>query len=104
LAGHFGVMPGCMYKGEAFMSEGFSYTYVLLCGDGKWYIGSTHDLKRRVIQHEAGECDNTRKRLPVELVYYEACRSLDAARSREKQLKTGFGRGYLNKRLGFELS
>ena len=81
----------------------FAYTYVLKCSDDGWYIGSTSNLQRRVAQHQAGECPNTRKRLPVELVYYEACRSLDAARNREKQLKTGFGRGYLKKRLGFEL-
>ena len=80
----------------------FCYTYVLLCGDGSWYIGSTDDLDRRVPEHEAGLCSNTKKRLPVTLVYYEACRSLEAARSREQQLKTGFGRGYLNKRLAFE--
>ena len=82
----------------------FHYTYVLLCADGHWYIGSTDNLKRRLAQHEAGECTDTRKRLPVELVYFEGCRSLDAARERERQLKTGFGRGYLNKRLGFEKS
>lgn len=82
----------------------FSYTYVLLCADGNWYIGSTDDIDRRLRQHEAGQCETTRKRLPVELVYFEACRSLDAARAREKQLKTGFGRGYLNKRLSFELT
>lgn len=81
----------------------FAYTYVLKCSDEAWYIGSTPDLQRRVAQHQAGECQNTRKRLPAGLVYYEACRSLEAARTREKQLKTGFGRGYLNKRLAFEL-
>ena len=80
----------------------FAYTYVLLCSDGHWYIGSTSDLKRRLRQHEAGGCDDTRKRLPAELVYYEACRSLDAARKRERQLKTGYGHGYLNRRLEFE--
>ena len=80
----------------------FAYTYVLLCADGNWYIGSTSDLKRRLRQHEAGECGDTQKRLPVELVYYEACRSLDAARKRERQLKTGYGHGYLNRRLKFE--
>ncbi len=81
----------------------FAYTYVLKCSDSNWYIGSTSDLKRRLMEHRAGECWKTRKRLPVELVYYEACRSLDAARERERQLKTGFGRGYLKKRLSFEL-
>ena len=79
----------------------FAYTYALRCVDGDLYIGSTDDLKRRMREHGEGKCDNTRKRLPVELVYFEGCRSLAAAREREKQLKTGFGRGYLRKRLAF---
>ena len=82
----------------------FAYTYVLLCGDQNWYIGSTNDLERRLAQHRNGECQDTVKRLPVELVYYEACRSLEAARVREQQLKTGFEHGYLKKRLAFENS
>jgi len=82
----------------------FAYTYVLLCNDENWYIGSTDDLKRRVAHHHAGECADTCRRIPVEVVYFEACRSLEAARQRERQLKTGFGRGYLNRRLGFEKS
>ena len=80
----------------------FAYTYVLKCADGDMYIGSTDNLKRRIQEHADGECDNTRKRLPAHLIYYEACRSLEAAREREKQLKTGYGRGYLRKRLAFE--
>jgi putative endonuclease len=80
----------------------FAYTYVLKCADGDMYIGSTDDLERRVREHTNGGCSNTCKRLPVRLIYYEACRSLDAARAREKQLKTGYGRGFLRKRLAFE--
>ena len=94
MAGHPAVHYPCYVD--------FAYTYVLLCADGGWYIGSTDNLRRRVDEHNQGMCDNTRKRLPVELVYYEACRSLEAARAREHQLKTGYGRGYLNKRLHFE--
>jgi putative endonuclease len=77
----------------------FSYTYVLSCADGKLYVGSTVDLKRRISQHEAGEVPATSYRLPVRLDYYEACRSEAGARLREKQLKTGFGRRYLVTRL-----
>jgi hypothetical protein len=33
------------------------------------------------------------------LEYYEACRFERSARLREKQLKTGFGRAYLKRRL-----
>ncbi len=77
----------------------FFYTYVLRCTDGDLYIGSTNDLKRRLSQHEAAEVPATAPRLPVLLVYYEACRSETGARVREKQLKTGFGRRYLKQRL-----
>lgn len=80
----------------------FCYTYVLKCANGDWYIGSTDNLKRRFQEHQQGKCQTTRCALPVELVYYEACRSLQAAREREAQLKTGFGRGYLRRRLSFE--
>ena len=35
----------------------------------------------------------------LKLVYYEACIGKADALKREKQLKTGFGRGYLRNRL-----
>ncbi|PYJ85107.1 MAG: excinuclease ABC subunit C [Verrucomicrobia bacterium] len=75
------------------------YTYVLRCSDGNLYIGSTGNLRRRLVQHEAGRVPATAPRLPVTLEYYEACRSEGSARLREKQLKTGFGRAYLKRRL-----
>ncbi|MDQ2918882.1 MAG: GIY-YIG nuclease family protein [Verrucomicrobiota bacterium] len=75
------------------------YTYVLRCGDGDLYIGSSNDLRKRIAQHNAGNVPATAHRLPVELEYYEACRSEASARRREKQLKTGFGRAYLKRRL-----
>ncbi len=75
------------------------YTYVLRCGDGELYVGSAVDLRRRLAQHRAGRVRATAHRLPVRLEYYQACRSELAARAREKQLKTGFGRAYLKRRL-----
>jgi len=73
--------------------------YVLLCADGDWYIGSTDDLKHRLVEHNQGKRETTKHRLPVELIYFEACQSLKVARAREQQLKTGFGRAYLKRRL-----
>jgi predicted GIY-YIG superfamily endonuclease len=75
------------------------YTYVLRCGDENLYIGSTGDLRRRIAEHQAGRVTATASRLPVTLEYYEACPSENGARRREKQLKTGFGRAYLKRRL-----
>ena len=75
------------------------YTYVLRCGDGQWYIGSARNLRTRIALHVAGRVRATAHRLPVTLEYYEACRSEANARLREKQLKTGYGRAYLQRRL-----
>ena len=75
------------------------YTYVLRCGDGQLYVGSACDLRKRIAQHRAGKVPATARRLPVRLEYYEACRSELKGRLREKQLKTGFGRAYLRRRL-----
>ncbi len=78
------------------------YTYVLKCADGEWYVGLTDDLDVRLHHHSQGAVPATKYRLPVELIYFEGCRSREAAASREQQLKTGFGRGYLNRRLAHE--
>jgi putative endonuclease len=46
-----------------------------------------------------GAVEATKDRRPLKLVYYEGCLNKTSAILREKQLKTGFGRAYLKKRL-----
>ena len=79
------------------------YTYVLRCikqlKSNKFYIGSTKDLKKRIADHRNKSNKTTKEFDQIELIYYEACRSKMDAISREHQLKTGFGRGYLKNRL-----
>jgi putative endonuclease len=82
------------------MGSRFFYTYVLLCSDSKLYIGHTEDLRIRLNEHKRGAVQATAYRLPIELIYYEACLDLSSAVARERQLKTGFGRAYLKRRLG----
>lgn len=79
------------------------YTYVLLCKNkdekSEMYVGFTNDLRQRVSQHKAKGVKTTKKFDAVAIVYYEACLSKKDALKRELQLKTGFGRGYLKRRL-----
>jgi len=80
------------------------YTYVLLCINQKndkklFYVGSTSDLKERFSRHQTKSVGATKSFDKIELVYYEACSNKTDAIHREKQLKTGFGRGYLKRRL-----
>jgi predicted GIY-YIG superfamily endonuclease len=64
------------------------YTYILQCSDGSYYVGSTNNLELRLAQHQAGEgANHTKKRLPVELVYYEVHSRIDEAFYREKQIQ-----------------
>lgn len=80
------------------------YTYVLYCvntkkGRKKNYIGSTGDVEKRVIAHLSKSTETTKSFDFIKLVYYEACLNKKDAIIREKQLKTGFGRGYLKRRI-----
>ncbi len=64
------------------------YMYILKCNDDSYYTGSTKDLNRRLEQHQNGEgANHTKKRLPVELVYFEEFDRIDEAFYREKQVQ-----------------
>ena len=55
--------------------------------DGELYIGSTNDLKRRLLEHNKGLVRSTKSRTPFDLMYYEAYRLESEARQREQNLK-----------------
>ena len=57
------------------------------------------DLKNRIKAHTSGKIESTKKRLPIDLIYYEACLNKGDAFHREKYLKTTYGRRYLKNRL-----
>jgi len=76
------------------------FTYVLLSEkDGKYYIGFTDDLTKRIKEHKLGLVKSTKDRRQLKLVYYEACLSKEKALKREKYFKTGFGRRFLKDRI-----
>ena len=48
------------------------YVYILRCGNGTLYTGSTNDVPRRLAIHQSGKgAKYTRSRLPVALAYWE---------------------------------
>ena len=80
------------------------YTYVLYCVDtkrnrGKFYIGSTENVKQRVFLHTNKRVKTTKSFDNISLVYLEMCLNKEDAVRRELQLKTGFGRGYIKRRI-----
>jgi putative endonuclease len=74
------------------------YVYVIRSlKDGKHYTGMTSNLERRVAEHNKGKkgTPSTSKRGPFILVYNEAVRDRNEARTREKYLKSGAGREFI---------
>jgi len=76
------------------------YTYVLQSTrDGLYYTGCTDNLRKRFSLHQAGKNNSTKHRRPWKLIYYEMCLSKADAFRREKYLKTGMGKRYVQNRL-----
>lgn len=64
------------------------HVYTLRCRDGSFYTGITTDLRRRLIQHNAGKGGAyTRAKRPVRVVFREAHASRSSALRREAQIK-----------------
>ena len=76
------------------------YTYILKSKkDNQFYTGYTKDLKIRINEHQSGKVVATKNRLPLELIYYEACLNQQDATHREKYLKTSWGKRFIKARL-----
>ena len=64
------------------------WVYILRCGDGTLYTGSTSDVNRRAAAHAGGKgAKYTRGRGPIAVVYREECPDKGAALRREAAIK-----------------
>jgi putative endonuclease len=64
------------------------WMYILLCGDGSYYVGSTTNLALRFAQHSSGEGANyTKRRLPVQLVFAQEFSTVAEAYAMEKRVQ-----------------
>ncbi len=81
------------------------YVYLLKSlSDQGWYIGFTENIERRLDDHNSGKNISTHARRPFIVIYYEAyLHKLDAL-GREKFLKSGAGRRFLEKQMQHYLS
>lgn len=80
------------------------YVYILFSTkDRQFYIGSTSDLKKRLVRHNRGEVISTKNRRPFILIHYEYFISKKDALAREKYLKSGYGHDQLESMLKITL-
>jgi putative endonuclease len=72
------------------------YVYILYSEkDGKLYIGSAPDLRKRLEKHKKGFVSATKNRHPLKLIYYECYLDKHDAKRREEFLKGGKGHSEL---------
>ena len=72
------------------------FVYVLRSKkDGKLYTGYSEDPERRLKEHNAGKTVSLLKRRPLIIVYQEIYNKEIQAKRRERFLKTGQGRKFL---------
>src|SRR3989338_8369476 len=80
-----------------FMKKNSFWVYVLKSGkDESFYIGSTQNLEDRFKAHNDGRNQYTKSYRPWKIVYKEAFISRSESVQRERFLKSGAGRKFLN--------
>jgi putative endonuclease len=103
MASHEPEPGGRLVRGRwqsATIAHFMHYTYVLRSlKDGKCYIGSTSDLRRRFAEHQRGEVSSTAPRRPFELIFYEAFLHHEECLDRERYFKTTKGKIALRRML-----
>ncbi len=77
------------------------FVYILLSeSTGKYYIGSTNSIHRRIARHNSGSVPSTKSYCPWRLVYTETFNTLSEARRREFEIKSWKNPSYMAKTLG----
>ena len=75
-----------------------AYVYILeSLRDGRYYIGSTKDLEKRLKHHKSGFTHSTKRFGGVKLVFAQRYNSLEEARFIERRLKQLKRKDYLKK-------
>lgn len=63
------------------------YVYILFCDQKMYYVGSTNNINRRLLEHQTKQSNFTHKFSDVKLVYKEELFSKEQALTREMQIK-----------------
>jgi putative endonuclease len=85
-------------RGSIPLSSTMYYVYVLeSLKDGKYYIGVTKDVDRRLKEHNCGYSKSTSPRRPFRLVHSEQFSGIKEAYSRERFLKSKKSKNLIEK-------
>ena len=73
------------------------YLYILKSKkNGKYYVGSTRELDKRIDEHNRGKIRSTKAFIPYELIYKETFLTYTEARRREISIKKRKSRKFID--------
>ncbi|MFA9288666.1 MAG: GIY-YIG nuclease family protein [Weeksellaceae bacterium] len=76
------------------------YTYILLSEKSHiFYYGYTHDVAKRLQEHNSKQMKSTSPHVPWKLVWYAGFTTEKEAKDFEQYLKSGSGKAFAYKRL-----
>ncbi len=71
--------------------------------DGRFYVGMTSAINKRIQDHNSGKTRSTKPYRPWTLIHLEDLPDREKARKREKYLKSGFGKQWLKEKYALHL-
>lgn len=75
------------------------YIYIIKsCKDGRFYVGMTQNIDKRINEHNSGRTKSTKGYVPWKLFFFEIFPDRKSARAREKYLKSGFGKQWIKEK------
>ena len=66
--------------------------------DGRFYVGMTESITRRIEEHNKGKTKSTKGYIPWKLFFFEEYAERVEARKREKYLKSGYGKKWIKEK------
>ena len=66
--------------------------------DGRFYVGFSEDIERRLYEHNIGKTFSTKGYRPWKLFFTEAYATRAEARDREVYLKSGVGKEFIKEK------
>lgn len=63
------------------------------------YIGHSRDVEKRLVQHNEGKSNSTKRYIPWHLIHREEFATRSQAMKREKELKSQKGREWIRKEI-----
>lgn len=73
--------------GQEHASKEVAFVYLLRNTKGRFYLGWTTDIERRLNEHNEGKSFYTRSRGPWKLISFESFSSISEAKKRERAFK-----------------